>query len=103
MLFVCYWELNENMSSTERLAIAQKLTASGTFPGKNVKLLRWDATPDMWGFALIETESAADAQQFLDVWRISGTGFFKMTRMAPAVPVLEWMQRSGELIEELSR
>jgi Domain of unknown function (DUF3303) len=103
MLFLCYWELNENMSAVERLTIGQKLMSSGASPGKKVKMLRWDATPDLWGIALFEADSAADAQQFLDVWRIAGTGFFKSTRMAPAMPVQEWMERSAELMETLPR
>ena len=48
MLFLTYWELNENMPVAERMGIAQKLTSSGLFPPKGVKILRWDETPDAY-------------------------------------------------------
>lgn len=32
MLFLVYWELNENMSEEERIQITQKLTSSELFP-----------------------------------------------------------------------
>ncbi len=40
MLFLSYWELNENMPVAERMGIARKLTSSGPFPPKGVKILR---------------------------------------------------------------
>ncbi len=103
MLFVGYWELNETTPAAERLVTAQKVLASGLFPGKNVKLLRWDATPDMWGIAVFEAETAADAQQFLDVWRFALPGFFKKTRLATAMPVQEWMERSAPVIKSVAQ
>ncbi len=101
MLFVCYWELNENMPATERLAVAQKLTGIGLFPNKNVEILRWDITPDLWGVTLFQADSAADVEQFVGVWRAAGAGFFKTTRTAPLTPVMEMMARSAELLKTL--
>ncbi len=100
MLFACYWELNENMPAAERLAIAQKIMASGFLP-KNVKILRFDETPDLWGITLFEADTAADVGHFVDVWRAAGAGFFKMTRTAPVNPVQEVMQRGAELLKAL--
>jgi hypothetical protein len=91
MLFLTYWELNENMSVAERMSIAQKLTSSGQFPPKGVKILRWDETPDAWGILLIEADSAMDVALALDSWRMAGAGFFKLTRTAPANPIAESM------------
>ncbi len=87
MLFLSYWELNENMPETQRVEIANKLTASGLFPPKGVKVLRWDETPDGWGILLVEADSALEVTQALAVWRMAGTGFFKMTKTAPAFPL----------------
>jgi len=87
MLFLSYWELNENMSDTERTAIANKLMASGLFPPKGVNVLRWDETPDGWGIMLIEADTAMDVTQALGVWRMAGAGFFRMTKTAPAFPI----------------
>jgi hypothetical protein len=103
MLFVCHWELNEATPVVERLQAAQKVLASGLFPGPKVKLIRWDATPDVWGITVFEAETAADALQFVDLWRITVPGFFRSVRVAPAMPVQEWMEQAGSLIKALVR
>ncbi len=99
MLFLTYWELNEDMSVEKRLQAAQKLTASGLFPPKGVKIIRWDVTPDGWGILLAEADSVADLGQAINMWRVAGTGFFKYTKTAPAQPVQEGMAQNGELVK----
>jgi hypothetical protein len=89
MLFLSYWELNENMSESQRLEIAEKLTRTGLFPPPGVKVIRWDETPDGWGILLVESDSAIAVTNMLAVWRFAGAGFFKMTKTAPAYPINE--------------
>jgi hypothetical protein len=101
MLFATYWELNENMPVAERLAIAQRLTTSGLWPGKGVEILRWDLTPDGWGITLFEADSAAAAEQNLDLWRAAGAGMFRLTKTAPISPVQEVMGRMVEVVKTL--
>ena len=101
MLFMTYWELNEEMAVGERQEIAKKLTDAGLFPPENVEVLRWDATPDGWGVLICEAESASDVARALNVWRVAGKGFFKTTRTAPAVPVREAIADTAELLEAL--
>lgn len=102
MLFLTYWELNENMPVQDRLKIAQKLTSGGLAPPKGVKIIRWDETPDAWGILLAEADSAADIIQAIDVWRAAGAGFFKMTKTAPAMPIEELLPKSVEMLKTLS-
>ncbi len=40
MLFLTYWELNENMSNAERLQVANKLMGAGLFPPEGVNMIR---------------------------------------------------------------
>jgi len=80
------------------MAIAQKLTSSGHFPPKGVKILRWDETPDAWGILLMEADSAMDAALALDSWRMAGAGFFKQTKTAPALPITEAMPHWAEAL-----
>ena len=101
MLFACYWELNENMSVAERLAIAHKLTSSGLWPNKGVEILRWDMTPDGWGITIFDADSAAAVEQHLDLWRTAGTGFFKLSKTAPISPVQEVIPRAVEAVKAL--
>lgn len=87
MLFLSYWELNENMPDAERMGIARKLTSSGLFPPEGVTVVRWDETPDGWGMLLFEADTPLAATIALGVWRMAGAGFFKTTKTAPAYPV----------------
>lgn len=102
MLFVTYWELNEDMSVEERQEIAERLTSSGLFPPKGVDILRWDGTPDGWGILVAEAESAADITDALAIWRAAGAGFFKSTRTAPAQPIRDGIARQAELLKALA-
>lgn len=102
MLFLTYWELNEDMSVEDRQQVAGKLTSSGLFPPEGVNIIRWDATPDGWGILLAEAESAADIADAINMWRAAGAGFFKSTRTAPAEPVHEALSRQGELLKALA-
>jgi hypothetical protein len=103
MLFLTYFELNEDMPIEERMPIGQKLMAAGLFPPKGVKVLRWDRTADAWGILTVEADSAADVLQMLDVWRMAGAGFFKLTRTSPAVPIQETLAKGGELLQAVKR
>jgi len=101
MLFLTYWELNENMPVAERMGIAQKLTSSGLFPPKGVKILRWDETPDAWGILLMEADNPIDVALALDYWRMAGAGFFKQTKTAPATPIAEGMPHWAEALRAI--
>ena len=102
MLFLCYWELNENMPSEERMQVAGRLTSSGLFPPEGVNIIRWDETPDGWGILLLEAEKAQDVTLSLDLWRAAGAGFFKMTKTAPAVTVEELMPVAEKMLKDLA-
>lgn len=103
MLFLTYWELNEDMPEEERGQVGQKLTSEGLFPPRGVKILRWDGTPDGWGILLLEADDAADVFRALDLWRAAGAGFFKVTKTAPALPVQELMPLGAEIAQALAR
>jgi hypothetical protein len=103
VLFLTYWELNENMSERDRLDVVCKLRESGLFPPKDVTLLRWDATPDNWGIMLFEAPDNAAAFATIDLWRMAGAGFFKATRTAPAVPVEQGAAIAEPMLAILAR
>ena len=102
MLFVTYFEFNENMPVGERIQIAQKLVSSGLFPPKGVDVIRWVGTPDGWGILIAEAETAADMVRTVDMWRAAGAGFFRSTKTAPAMPILETVPIAAELLETLA-
>lgn len=102
MLFLMYWELDENRSSAENVQVAEKLTTSGLFPPEGVDVIRWDMTADNWGILLAEAETAADMHRAVGMWRAAGTGFFKVTKTSPAMPVQEVTSMTGELLKTLA-
>lgn len=101
MLFVTYWELNENMPMQERLQAVRKVISAGLFPGKGINVLRWDGTPDGWGILVAEADSPAAIHQAMDVWRAAGAGFFKVTKTAPAMPIQEEVAAAEEVLKLL--
>ena len=102
MLFLTYWELNENMPVPDRLEVVRKVTSAGLFPAKGVKIIRWDGTPDGWGILVAEAATAADMAQAINVWRAAGAGFFKLTKTAPAVPIQEDVANAQQMLKALS-
>ena len=101
MQFLTYFELNENMSSADRLKAADNLMSKGLFPPKGVTIVRWDATPDLWGTLLLEADNAQDVFRAIDLWRASAAGFFKMTKTAPVLPVQEVIPIGQEIQQSL--
>ncbi len=100
MLFISYWELNENVSVQERLEFAKKLTSGGAFPPAGVNIVRWDITSDLWGITILEADNVIDVFKTFDMWRTKA-GFFKTVKTAPAMPVQEAMPQAGEFIQSL--
>ena len=99
MLFLTYWELNEDMPVEQRLKITQKLSAM--LPLKGVNIIQWVITPDAWGILLAEVESVADISQAINMWRVAGAGFFKSTRTAPAQTIQESVSQQADLLKTL--
>lgn len=102
MLFLTYWELNENMPAAERLQVAQRLMSSGLFPPKGVNLIRFDVTPDAWGILIYEAENAADVDRAIYIWRAAGAGFFKSTKTSSAMPIQEHAPVVAELLKAVA-
>ena len=100
MLFLMYWELNENMSQEAQVEAAQKVMSSGIYDNTNI--IRWDITPDGWGITIFESDSIADIMRSMDMWRAAGTGLFKCTKTSPAMPIQESIALTGEVVKALA-
>ncbi len=102
MLFLSYWELNENIPRVQRMEAGQKLLQTGLFPPAGINIIRWDATLDGWGIMLAEADDFTAINRALDAWRIAVPGMFKFTRTAPAQPVQEVMASTAEFVQQLT-
>jgi hypothetical protein len=101
MLFLWYWELNENVALAERLKAAQELMSSGLFPPEGVNVLRFDITPGNWGVTLLEADNAEDVFKTVSIWRAALPGFFKSVKVSPAIPVKDALPLNGALIKSI--
>ena len=99
MLFVSYWELNENMPEQQRLEAAQRIASMES--SDNVEPIRWDITSDNWGVSIFEAKEASDVIGMFDTWRASAPGFFKLTKTAPAMTAEESMALGAEIQKAL--
>jgi hypothetical protein len=87
MLFLCYWQLNENIPVIDHLKVGKLLKEAGLFPPPGIEIIRFDMTPDYWGITVFTAESAEAAFAVIDLWRVAGTGFFSKVKVSPALPV----------------
>jgi len=101
MLFLTYWELNEQIPYDERMRIAKRMTESGVFPPKDVKIIRWDSTPDGWGITLCEAKNVEDITRAINLWRAAAPAFFKFTRTAPAAPARDAIKQGIAIANEM--
>ncbi|WP_416838204.1 DUF3303 family protein [Haloferax sp. DFSO52] len=86
MLFVSYWEINENKPPAEILEAGAKLMESELWPPEGVEIIRWDLTSDNWGVTVFEADTAEAAERVVTVWRLAVPGMFTKTKTAPAGP-----------------
>ena len=101
MLFLCYWELNENMPSMQHIGIAKMLTESGLFPPPGVEMIRFDKTPGNWGVTVFKADSAEAAANLIGMWRVAAPGFFKKVKMSPAMPVKDAAASGARLYQSI--
>ena len=100
MLFICYWELNENLPTMQHVMVAKMLTEAGLFPPAGVEIIRFDKASG-WGVTVFKAESAEAATSLITLWRVAVPGFFKKVKMSPAVPVKEAAANAAKLYQSV--
>ncbi|MFX1358488.1 MAG: DUF3303 domain-containing protein [Promethearchaeota archaeon] len=86
MLFITYWELNENFDPAELAEMAQKVLSKNLYPTEGVKQLGWYvSTGDYWGITISEAENEEQLVQDTNVWRMAKPGVFKLIKNSPAM------------------
>lgn len=103
MLFLCYWELNENIPTMQHVQVAKQLTEAGLFPPPGVELIRFDKTASGWGVTIFNAKSAEAATNLLTLWRLAVPGFFKKAKLSPAMPVKEAAASAAKLFQSIKK
>ena len=100
MLFLTYWEVNENMPVAERMSITQTWP-SFFLPPRGRQTPLGGKARDGGETLLTEADNAIDVALALDYWRMAGAGFFKQTKTAPATPIAEAMPHWAEAMKAI--
>jgi hypothetical protein len=87
MLFVAYWELNENLNPKDIAKLGAELVEKGLTPVEGVKQLGWYVTSSvpLWGVTINEADNAETIFKDMTVWTNAKPGFFKFLKIAPAL------------------
>jgi len=84
MLFLSYWELNENLSPKDMAKIAAELLEKKLWPIKGVKKIGWYTSTDVpiWGVDIYDAENVEQVLKITAVWTNAKPGFFKVVRVS---------------------
>lgn len=85
MLFVTYYELNDNLDPTLIGELVQKFMSKKLFPTEGVKIITWLLTPENWGIVISEDDSEEAMFKDVNMWRIAMPGIFKTIKAAVAM------------------
>ncbi len=85
MLYLTYWEINENINPAEIAKVGTKLAQVEATEGAEV--LSYIVTPDNWGIVLLKIENEEAAFKIVNRWRMALPGVFKSWKGALAMEV----------------
>ena len=86
MLFLTYWELNQDFDPSELAEIAQKLMSKKLYPVAGVKQLGfYISTSDYWGITIEEAENEEQMVKGSMVWRLAKPGYIKVMKTTPGI------------------
>jgi len=95
MLFLSYWELNENFTPKDIVKLAGELMQKGVYPVEGTKIIGWyTAAGDVptWGVTIYEAENVDQVLKGVAVWTNAKPGFFKVVRVSPAMAAEDAMR-----------
>ena len=102
MLFVVYYELDPSIDPAAIIDAFQKIQEA------NIEAEKWDVkswyiTPEYWGIAVVDTDSAEDIAQNANSWRVALPGMFKTYNVAPALDVETYVPIAAKLVRKIKK
>jgi hypothetical protein len=82
MKVVVYYELNQDMDTSEIAKTAEALIKKGLYPAKGVKQTAFYITTDNWGIVINDVENEEAAITNANMWRIAKPGIFNVYKAA---------------------
>ena len=100
MLFLSYWELNENITPKDIVKVGAELLAKKLWPIEGMKILGWYVAAGpvpTWGITIEEAESAEQVLKGIAVWTNAKPGLFKVVKVSPAMTTEDAMRIVAEM------
>jgi len=100
MLFISYWELNENLSPKDIVEAGAELLQKKLWPVEGVKILGWYVAAGevpTWGITIEEAESEEQVLKGIAVWTNAKPGIFKVVKASPAMTAEDAMRVVAEM------
>jgi len=87
MLFLSYWELNENITPKELAELAAELMEKNLWPVEGTEILGFYVTTDVpiWGITIEKAEDVETLLKGAAVWTNTKPGVFKVLKVSPAM------------------
>jgi len=87
MLFLSYWELNENITPKDVAELAAKLMEKNLWPPEGTEILGFYTTTEVpiWGITIEEAKSVESILKGAAAWTNEKPGIFKVLRVSPAM------------------
>lgn len=102
MLFMTYWELNEDFDPSELADMAQKILSKKLYPVEGTKEIAWYiSASDYWGVTITEAENDEQLVKMANMWRIAKPGIFKVMKTTPAMEVAKTLPITMKLAKQI--
>jgi len=88
LLFVSYWELNENLSPKDIVKVGAELLEKKLWPVEGVEILGWYVAAGevpTWGITIEEAKTVEQVLKGVAVWTNAKPGLFKVVKVSPAM------------------
>lgn len=104
MLFLSYFELNQEFDPSEMADVAQVLISKKLYPTEGVKQISFImSATDLWGISIDEADSEEALARNTNMWRIAKPGFIKYIKMTPALDVAKMIPAMIKLKKQIKQ
>ena len=102
MLFLSYWELNQDFDPSELAEIAQRLISKKLYTIQGVKQIGfYVSTSDYWGITIEEADNEEQLVKGSMIWRLAKPGYITVMKTTPAMDVIKVLPLVMKLKKQL--
>jgi hypothetical protein len=102
MIFIAYWELNNDFEPSELASVAQTLLNKKLFPEEGTNIIAWYiSATDNWGVLVVEAENEEQMVRTISMWRIAKPGIFRLIKTSPGVEITKILPMVMKLAKQM--